>query len=306
MATGPPSPRSSTSFSESVGDLSGVHHLRSWIEKTNFVVLLAPLSQVKLPDFFATHPVFTRSEFGEVRNQASARTGTNLLAYYVRTGRLLRVRRGLYAVVPRGVDVATFSPDPYLVATRLAPDAVVAYHAALQYRGRTYSIWNRFHVVTRTKVTAFTFRGSTFLPVRPPTRTGGGTDGIVEKSHAGGTVRVTTFERTLVDLVDAPDVGGGWEEVWRSLEMVDYFHLDAVVREALARDTAITAARVGFFLEQHRDVLQVEERYLALLRARRLKQPAYLDARRTPGRLVASWNLVVPDIVLERRWAEVA
>jgi hypothetical protein len=47
---------------------------------------------------------------------------------------------------PRGAarssDAATFTPDPYLVATSLAPDAVVARHAALQYRGRTYSVWN--------------------------------------------------------------------------------------------------------------------------------------------------------------------
>jgi predicted transcriptional regulator of viral defense system len=118
-----------------------------------------------------------------------------------------------YAVVPRGTDAATFTPDPYLVATSLAPDAVVACHAALQYRGRTYSVWNRFHIATRAKTTTFTFRGSTFLPVRPPARTGAGSDGVVEEHHAGGTVRTTTFERTLVDLVDAPDVGGGWEEV---------------------------------------------------------------------------------------------
>jgi hypothetical protein len=78
-----------------------------------------------------------------------------------------------------------------------------------------------------------------------------------------------------------------------------------VVTEALARDAAITAVRVGFFLDQHRDTLHVEECHLAPLSARRPKQPAYLDARRTPGRLVASWNLVVPEIVLERRWVEV-
>lgn len=223
----------------------------------------------------------------------------------MRERRLLRIRRGLYAVVPRGVDPATFTPDPYLVATKLASDATIALHAALQYRGRTYAVWNRFHVVTPSKVTAFTFRGSSFLPVRPPARAGACATGIVEERHAGGTVRVTSFERTLVDLVDAPDVGGGFEEVWRSLEMVEFFDLDAAVAEALARDAAITAVRVGFFLEQHRETLQVEERHLEALRARRPKQPTYFDARRSPGHLVAEWNLVVPRMVLDRSWAEV-
>ena len=264
-----------------------------------------PLTQVKLPDFFAANPVFTRTEFGSEREQASARTGKNLLAYHLREGRLVRIRRGLYAVVPRGVDPATFAPDPYLVATKLASDATVALHAALQYRGRTYAVWNRFHVATRAKVTAFTFRGSSFFLVRPPARSTAVDTGIVEERHAGGIVRVTSFERTLVDLVDAPDSGGGFEEVWRSLEMVEFFDLDAVVAEALARDAAVTAVRVGFFLEQHRETLQVEERHLEPLRARRPKQPTYFDARRSPGHLVAEWNLVVPRMVLDRSWAEV-
>ena len=221
-------------------------------------VSFAPKPQAKPLDFFATYPVFTRSDFGAVRDQASTRTGTNLLAYHVGTGRLLHVRRGLYAVVPHGVDAATFTPDPYFVATKLAPDATVALHAALQFRGRTSSVWNQFHVATRAKVTPFTFRGSSCLPVRPPSGAGASAPGVVEERHAGGTVRVTSYERTLVDLVDAPDVGGGFEEVWRSLEMVEFFNLDAVVAAALSRDAAITAVRVGFFLEQHREPLMVE------------------------------------------------
>ncbi|MBL8112683.1 MAG: type IV toxin-antitoxin system AbiEi family antitoxin domain-containing protein [Acidobacteria bacterium] len=257
-------------------------------------------------DFFARNPVFTRTQFGAERGNATPRTASNLLAYYVREGRLLRVRRGLYAVVPHGLEAATFIPDPYLVATQLAPDAVVALHSALQYRGRTYSVWNRFHVFTTTKVNAFTFRGSSFVAIRPPDRTKGPGGSVVEERHSGGMVRVTSFERTLVDLVDDPEAGGGFEEVWRSLEMVEFFDLEAVVAEALARTNAITALRVGFFLEQHRESLFVEERHLEPLRARRPRQPAYFDARRSPGRLRADWNLIVPEAVIHRRWAEVS
>ena len=31
-------------------------------------------------------------------------------------------------------------------------------------------------------------------------------------------MRVTSLERTLVDLLHAPRHGGGWEETWRSLQ----------------------------------------------------------------------------------------
>ena len=129
---------------------------------------------------------------------------------------------------------------------------------------------------------------------------------VVKKHHAGGVVRVTTLERTLVDVMDRPDLAGGWEEIWRSLGMVEFFDLDAVVYLALALGRAITVARVGLFLDQHSDALMVEPRRLERLREHVPKQPRYLDASREPGRLVRPWNLIVPERILERRWTEVA
>lgn len=262
-------------------------------------------------EFFATHPVFTHEEYLAARGgrgDRSPRTADSLLTRHAAAGRILRVRRGLYASVPAGATPDTFQVDPFLLATKLAPDAAVAYHAALQFRGKTYSVWHRFTVLTRSHVRPLTFQGSEFVAVRPPRALKGLPDlggGITSEPHAGGTVRVTTFERTLVDVLDSPHLGGGWEEVWRSLEMVEYFDLDAVVEHAVKRRSATTAARVGFFLEQHRERLFVEEQHLTALRELAPRQPQYLDRKREPGRLVKPWNLVVPERVLNRSWAEV-
>lgn len=261
-------------------------------------------------DFFATHPVFKHSEFvtAHTATGRSERTSNNLLARHLRSGRLLRVRRGLYATVPRGVDPDQANVDPYLVATKLADDAVVAYHASLQFHGRTYSVWQRFHYLTARRARPFSFRRLEFLPVQAPVAVRllpdhGGC--VVEKHHGGGRVRVATLERTLVDVLDAPDKGGDWEEIWRSLEMVEFFDLDAVTEYALKLASSLTVARVGFYLEQHRDALMVEDRHLAPLRLRAPRQPRYLDSRRESGRLVSGWNLVVPERVLKRTWEAV-
>jgi predicted transcriptional regulator of viral defense system len=128
---------------------------------------------------------------------------------------------------------------------------------------------------------------------------------VAEHRHAGGVARVTTLERTLVDVLDAPDRCGGWEEVWRSLEMIEYFDLDAVFSYTQLLGSALTAARVGLYLEQHRELLMVETQHLAALRELAPAQPRYLDSRREPGKLVKDWNLVVPERVLTRAWAEV-
>ena len=263
-------------------------------------------------DFLASHPVFTHGEFVAAHTaggRRSVHTSNNVLAQHVAAGHLLRVRRGLYATVPRGVDPDTAVVDPYLLATKLEADAVVAYHAALQFHGHAYSISNRYTYVTRRHARPFHFRGADFVPVQMPAAlrvlpdAGGG---VMEVRHAGGLVRVTSLERTLVDVLDAPDHGGGWEEIWRSLESVEFFDLDAVVDYALKLGSALTIARVGFYLEQHRDTLMVEERHLQALRAHAPTQPRYFERRRRePGKFVARWNLVVPERVLSRTWAEV-
>jgi len=260
-------------------------------------------------DFFETHPVFRHEEFlaAHTSRGRSPLTSNNLLARHLASGRLLRVRRGLYAVVPRGVDPGQATVDSYLVATHLTEDAVVAYHAALQFHGRSYSVWRRFHYQTHKRAKAFSFRDMEFVPVQMSkairaSKEAGGT--VSEVPHAGGRVRVTTMERTMVDVLDQPDKCGGWEEIWRSLEMVEFFDLDAVIAYALRVNSSLTTARVGFFLDQHRESLMVEDRHLKKLQAHSPRQPRYLDNTRKPGKLVVRWNLVVPEYVLQRRWEE--
>ncbi len=262
-------------------------------------------------DFFEEYPVFTHREFVTAHaggGRRSERTSNNLLAKHRAAGHILRIRRGLYAAVPRRVNPEDAAVDPYLLATKLTDDATVAFHAALQFHGQSYSIWHRFDYLTRGRCRPFFFRGMELVPVQAPAtlralRDFGG--GIVEERHAGGIVRVTSLDRTLVDVLSAPR-RCGWEEVWRSLEMVEFFDLDFVIRYTLMLGSAVTVARVGFFLEQHREQLMVEERHLEELRLHAPSQPRYLDGQRESGKLLADWNLVVPERVLERSWEETA
>jgi len=262
-------------------------------------------------DYFEINPVFGHSEFvaAHTADGRSEFTSNNLLARHLASGRLIRVRRGLYAVVPRGVDPDKAPVDPYLLASRLAGDAVVAYHAALQFHGKTYSIWRRFHYLTAKRARLFSFRGMEFIPVRVPVTVrslpqwGGGK---TEAPHAGGQARVTTLERTLVDVLDKPDKCGGWEEIWRSLEMVEFFDLDVVIAYAITLGSSLTIARLGFFLEQRRESLMVDDSHLDALRLQAPRQPRYLDGARVSGRLVPRWNLIVPESILDRRWEEMA
>jgi predicted transcriptional regulator of viral defense system len=267
---------------------------------------------VKPQEFFAKRPVFTYAEFVAAlgREDRSARTRDALLGYYVKTGRLMNVRRGLYLTVPPGTDPARCPVDPYLLAAKLTQDAVLAYHTALEFHGKAHSVLESFVYVTARRSRALDFRGLHFRAVAFPKALRArdrATLGVKAAERLGVAVRVTTLERTMVDLLDRPDLGGGWEEIWRSLESVEFFDLDQVVEYALVLANATTAAKVGFYLRTHREALMVSDDHLERLRDRRPKEPHYLErGARKPGRLMAEWNLVVPVEILERTWEEPA
>ena len=115
-------------------------------------------------------------------------------------------------------------------------------------------------------------------------------------------VLVTNRERTLVDCLDRIDLAGGWEEVWRSLTAASIYDIDRIIAYVSKLANATTAAKVGFFLEFNRQALSVSDKMLAQLEILRPRQTHYLDAKRTAGKYVARWRLIVPPEVLTQQW----
>jgi hypothetical protein len=74
---------------------------------------------VKLDDFFALYKVFTFKDL-ELNLSSSkdspAQTSTlyNLITYHQNQGHILRIRRGLYYSVPKGMDSAHCPVDPLI------------------------------------------------------------------------------------------------------------------------------------------------------------------------------------------------
>lgn len=267
---------------------------------------------MKHEEFFRKYPVFTREELDHHLSslgKVGPRTRETLLNYHLKTGHLVLIRRGLYAVIPRGSGPDKYPIDSFLVAAKLTKDAVLTYHTALEVHGRAYSVRESLTYSSTQPVAPVSFRSRIFRGVKFPValcRTRKENFGVISVDRSGLGVRVTCLERTLVDVLDRPDFTGSWEEIWRSLESVEFFDLDKVVEYALLLGNATTTARVGFFLEQHRESLMVEDHHLKPLHEHRPRQPRYLDStKRKSGKFVTDWNLVVPVALLERTWGEV-
>jgi predicted transcriptional regulator of viral defense system len=267
---------------------------------------------LKLSDFFSKHPVFTVQELDQFlikKGTGNKRTRKALLAYHRKRGRIYPIRRGLYVTVPSGVTTDTFPVDPYLLAAKMADDAVLAYHTALEFYGKAYSVFERFYYLTGHQLLPVRFRSYEFRCVLFPRKLqakGKEFFAVNQSERAGLDIRITSLERTLVDVLGRPDLGGSWEEIWRSLESIEFFDLDKVIEYALLLENATTVAKLGFFLDQHRKALMVEEVHFQRLRKKLPKRPHYMiRGDRKQSRLVVDWNLIVPVEILERSWAEV-
>ena len=261
--------------------------------------------------FLRTHPVFTSKEFEHYlySRGVAKRTREALIRYYCQTGRIARVKRGLFVTVPAGFDPEIFEADPFLLASRLTPDAVLSYHTALEFYGNAYSVRNVFVYSAARPAEPLSFHGRLFRGARFPSvlkKAGKEYFDVHNAESSGADLRVTGLERTMVDTLDRPYLSGSWEEIWRSLESIAFFNIENILEYVFMLGNATTSAKVGFFLEQHRNELMVEDSHLKQLMKLRPRSPHYLSrSRRESGRFVPEWNLVVPVEVLERSWMEV-
>lgn len=252
---------------------------------------------MKPAEFLHTHLLFTRQEFERAMGRSGPRapaTITKHLQTWRRDGRLLAVRRGVYVRLAPGQKPADAGVDALALASRLAPDAALAYHTALEAHGHAQSAFERLFFATWTKARPLRFRDREYVPVRPRAALRRSkNEWVVGLARAGMEVRVTSLERTVVDILDRPDLSGGMEEVWRSLASVEALDFTELTQYAEIIARPLLTARLGYVLEANAQRWLTPARLLAALEVKRPRGPVYLEQRQ-PGRLVRRWNLIVP------------
>jgi predicted transcriptional regulator of viral defense system len=253
--------------------------------------------------FLAGHTVFSREELAIVlrRRGRTDATVDSHLTRWRRQGRIARVKPGVFLRLAAATTGPAPVPDFVALASRMAPDAVLAYHTALEVHGVAQSAFERLTFLTWTKARPTSFHGRRFTPVRPraPLLAADGGRRWTESADRGGIeIRVTTIERTVADVLDRPDLAGGNEEVWRSLQAIPALDPQALEEYVVLLGSRTLAAKVGFFLESRRDELAIPGGFLERLRTRIPRAPVFMDRSRK-GRLVARWALIVPQALLE-------
>lgn len=237
--------------------------------------------------FIAQHPVFSLDELRAAyrsmgRNPNNAR---DLVAYHLAQGALLLVRRGLYAH-PTWVD-------PWVLASRLTPDAVIAWDGALSFH-KLIGVGHSLHFASTRRSPTLQWNEVIFQVVR-----------LTELPNAdfvyssGQQIRVTSVEKTLVDCLDRLDLAPPLEDLWKAFRNAPHLDSEKLLRHLrnLQRGPLL-ASRLGLFLEARKRVdydLRVELAKLGL------QAPAYFDRanREKNMRIISRWNLIAGDALLK-------
>jgi predicted transcriptional regulator of viral defense system len=274
---------------------------------------------MRLNNFFAKHPIFTTEDIAQfyvsdgpsLHRAGKDNHGTlkALLAYHRKEGHIVRIRRGLYYSIPTGFDKNSYAIDQYLIASKMTDDAIISHHAALQLHGIANSV--RFEytfLTTHADIRTLKHEGCIYKPILQPDSliTAKKTNFSIQTlDRLGMPTLITSLERTLVDILDRPDLSGGWEEIFRAFESVTYIQTGIMIEYAKLLDNATTSAKLGFLLEQYRDQLMITDKQINQLHKMSPRTPHYMDRRkRSNGKVLSDWNLIVPIEILERRWEE--
>jgi predicted transcriptional regulator of viral defense system len=249
--------------------------------------------------FFDSHPVFRFEEAAEALGlEDNRRSVLKRLVHHSEQGAVRQVERGLWAVVPPGVEPAEFEPDRFVVAATARPDAVFCYHSALELLGAA-------HTESRL-CTVFTARRRRPLAMRSARIEFLGTPGALRRAgderlgvrRTKRMLRVLTFtgpERTLVEGFRRLDRVGSLEELVESAAGFASLDFSLLVEVLDAYGEKGTAAAVGWFLERYRRSFYVPDELLEELERRRPESNQYLLRNERGGHLVPRWKLVLPQ-----------
>lgn len=210
-------------------------------------------------------------------------------------GKLQRIRRGLYAVIPPLVDKEKYVPDKFLIASKLRNDYYLGYHTALEFYGSAYSHFNEVYIAIKKKgrFDPFQYKNLKFKPVFVQDTN----SGVEEKEYLGHSIRVSSKERTFIDSLDRVEYAGGWEESLKSLQGLGGLNFDNLFKILLSYNNEFLIRKVGFVLNILRDTSVFYEHFsdkmLNRLHERIGKSPRYLTGE-GPFVYDQRWRLYVP------------
>jgi predicted transcriptional regulator of viral defense system len=162
-------------------------------------------------------------------------------------GRLRRIQKATYILVPEGMSPDSYTLEAPLLASALTHPYYLSYWTALHYYGWTEQPSNTVFIATTRLKKPIRVSGVTFKFIKlKPSRFFGAT----AYQSNGHRIRVADKEKTIVDCLDQPRYCGEIVEaakgIWNGRKELDFRKIQAYARRM---DNRAIIKRLGFMME---------------------------------------------------------
>jgi len=226
-------------------------------------------------------------------HRTSDRTISDLVYRLTRQGRIRAVSAGVYT---GGLSSAPF--NRFALPAKLRPDAVIAFHSALEFAGVANQVFQVTYYLSRRPRRDVVYDGGSFHQAAPFTRLlrAKRADFLVETQ---GGIRATTRERSFVDCLASLEYSGGVEELDRCLAMFPSFDFEAAFEYLRLLGSPWLYSRVGYMLDRHAEKLYFSPKYRDKFLRRAPRGVVYLEKKEAGQRWIPTWNLMAPSALAE-------
>jgi len=220
-------------------------------------------------------------------------TCMNTLKQLLSSKQVVRVRKGIYEVIPpEHIDSQKPAAEKFLLARKITSPYCLAYHSALEIHGvANTAIYNTVDLASPRQFRSFSYETVRYKWI--PRRELAGTE---KKIWGNSQLMVTDREKTILDCIDRIDLAGGVEEVFKSLVSMRNINFRRLYDYAIGERKKVLFHKLGFFLSRNeiRESWHIDDEKLDSIRKNLSSKVYYFLAEKGSGKLERQWNLIVP------------
>lgn len=234
---------------------------------------------------------FDYEEAKKALSQSGESAVKELLSDMVKRGLLMRLKKGLYYVIPYEKDAETFMPDWHLLAAPLTKgtDHYIGYYSALQIHNLITqpSLKEQIVVDRQVRPSTLKIKGIDFQFIYHNEKHFFGFGKMWIDSY--NRVICSDLEKTLVDCLFKPDYAGGIVEIARAIyHAKDRIKFDRLLEYTRRFDAQAVIKRLGFLLE----TLEIETGIINDLKKTKTASYVLLDTELPKsGKMISRWSI---------------
>lgn len=214
-----------------------------------------------------------------------------LLSDMTRRGLLMRLREGIYYIIPYEQNAETFMPDWHLIAEHIVNDAehYIGYYSALQIHNLITqpSLKEQIVVSKQLRPSEIKIRNILFQFIYHNEKHFFGSKKIWIDSF--NKVLCSDLEKTIIDCLFKPDYSGGIVEIAKAIHMSkDKIKFNQLLDYAKKFNSQAVIKRLGFLL----DVLDINTNIVEQLQNLKTASYVVLDTELPKaGKLISKWSI---------------